>query len=392
MFITEGNYIINKDKEHASIRDKEDNILIECNDGLCNEVIYNETTPKYYLDEKTKTIISCPSGNKSCILEDPSINGYFINSGYENNDKKIIQCQCNVNNSESPCEKLANSVKTSCDTAGCINVDNADNPTTVTLCLKDSCTGDGDTIVITGNDKDVYKTITSTVFPGVVPGESTSVSIKVGKDESVILLEDTSLPPCTDDNVNSYTNACFTNAFDGQYCIYNKKIYKTEISEEGNASCSELTGSGKSVIYFDNAYGEVKNPATRNDIMAYICMYGESESVCELVKGYIIKDNQYIQCNGWKREGCIVEAMTSEENCINDSDEGKLKLLSNSKALCFGKEKNEMPNFETIDIDYIAFRTNDINTIYGINPEKIVFLSVTSDSIIVNEDPGKLLK
>jgi len=385
MFITEGNYIINKDKEHASIRDKEDNILIECNDGLCNKVIYNETTPKYYLDEKTKTIISCPSGNKSCILEDPTINGYFINSGYEEDTKKIIQC--NANNSEEPCEKLNNSSKT-CETAGCLKVDNADNPSTVTLCLTDSCTGDGDTIVITGNDKDVYKTIITTVFPGVVTGESTSVSIKVGKDESVILLEDTSLPPCTD--VNSDINACFTNAFNGQYCIYNKKIYKTEISVEGNASCSELTGSGKSVIYFDNAYGEVKNPETRNDIMAYICTDGES--VCELLKGYIIKDNQYIQCNGWKREGCIVETMTSEENCLNDSDEGKLKLLSNSKALCFGKEKNEMPNFETIPIDYIAFKTNDINTIYGINPEKIVFLSVTSDSIIVNEDPGKLLK
>ncbi|OUM59471.1 hypothetical protein PIROE2DRAFT_14997, partial [Piromyces sp. E2] len=56
---------------------------------------------------------------------------------------------------------------------------------------------------------------------------------------------------------------------------------------------------------------------------------------------YIINNNQYIQCNGWKREGCIVETIQeppSDETCTNTNNERK--LLSNFKRLCFGVKSN----------------------------------------------------
>ncbi|OUM59474.1 hypothetical protein PIROE2DRAFT_15000, partial [Piromyces sp. E2] len=365
-----GNYIIKEETNvYATIRDKDGskNILIECtkdvnddNNNSCKKVVISENFPTYYLDEKTKTIISCPTGDGSCILEDPTIKGYFINSG--------------------PCIKLVDDNVNSCTTAGCIKVENS---TTITLCLTDSCE---ESIGITSNTENLYKTITNGDFPGA--NGNNSISIKIGKDGSVILLEDTSLPLCNESSISSGNNACFANAINKQYCIYDKKIYETKMDDDGTTTtCTGLTISNKSIFYFDNVYNKVDDLGTRNDIMAYICTSDEqSESICEHVKGYIINNNQYIQCNGWKREGCIIETIqeSPDETCTNENDEGK--LLSNSKGLCFGKEKNDISDFETIPIDYIAFLTKDINPIYGINSEKIVFLSITEDSIIVTNE------
>lgn len=300
-----------------------------------------------------------------------------MNSGYESSSKKIIKCLANSDSTEGPCVKLINNEITSCSNAGCINVNNNE----ITLYLTDSC-DNGDKIIL--SDEVLYKTITiinDNDFPGA--NRNNSVPIKIGKG-SVILLEDTSLPLCTNSLGN---NACFTDAINGQYCIQDRKIYETKIDESGT-TCTLMTGSEKSIFYFDDAYEKVENPSTRNDIMAYKCEFS-SENVlllCELVKGYIIESDKYIQCNGWKSEGCIVEAIQSSEGtCSNSNYEGI--LLSNPKALCFGTEINKI----TETIDYIAFMTKDINIIYGIGFEEIVFLSVTENVITVTKDSSKLL-
>jgi len=349
-------------------------------------------------------VITCHSHDMTdmtCILEDPTINGYFLNSDEDDTGNKVIKCTANQT---SPCSKLSN-VDT-CNEGGCIKVDNAENPTTVTLCLTDSCTNNNEIIVITDNNEDVYKTITSTGFPGTAG--STPISIKVGKDGSVILLEDIGLPCCPGTEFSD-NSECLTNASDVQYCIHEKKIYKITIGENGSPTFKILDENDfgpdekYKILYINNVYEEIVAPTeTTNDIMAYICTFikeneeDQNKIVCEIVKGYIINGTKYIQCSGWKREGCKVNNISSITSCPAESD-GEISNIDNTKVLCFNENKNIISTSPST-YDYIAFKTVlSINPIYGIirDPESIEFLSIINESsfssIIISKAPGKKL-
>jgi len=344
-------------------------------------------------------VITCINDVASCILEDPSIKGYFINSGSDDKTNKIIKCYPGQSKT---CLRVSN--VSTCSKAGCIKVDIVDNPTSVTLCLTDSCNDDDNNrIVVTSNSQDVYKTInisTANDFPGSSSGSS---SIKIGKDGSIILLEDTGLPDCVEAYVTSGNVACFDGALNGQYCIHSdKKIYKTIISDGETKSCTAITTSdvniisdGKASILFNNFYEKVNTPtATTNYIMAYLCSFENNAlKSCEFAKGYIIDGTNYIQCNGWKREGCKVSALSSITGSACSEGEG---ILNNNEStgLCFNDRDIKLPS--SVSTDYVAFTTSSLNPIYGFSysEETIKFLELTKtssfSSVIISDAPGNI--
>ena len=380
--------------------------------GICNVV--TTTGPNtHYLDIHTNTVITCISDAKSCILEDPSIKGYFINSDSDDKANKIIKC--NPGESDKPkCKKISNI--DSCGNAGCLKVDNVESPTSVTLCLTSECNND-DEIIVTSNNQDIYKIIKrADNFPGndgetstgsggsnTSSSELISTLIKIGSDESVILIEDTGLPACVGTSVTSGNEACFDGALDGQYCIHSdKKIYKTTIGDGETKSCTAITSSdvtisdGKALIYFNNVYEKINEPtSTTLYVMAYLCSFdSEALKSCEFAKGYIINStNSIIQCNGWKRDGCKVSALSSITESACSEGEG---ILNNHESivLCFNDRNIKIPS--SVSTDYVAFTTSSLNPIYGFNysKETINFLELTKtssfSSVIISSAPGNI--
>jgi len=346
----------------------------------------------HYFDENTNTVITCFKDSSTCILEDPSIKGYFINSDTEDKANKIIKCYP-ASGKTSNCEKVAN--VDSCNKAGCIKVDNTSNPNSVILCLNSSC-ANSDELIVMSNSEAYYKTIdvsNENDFPGSKVGAAV---IKIGKDGSVILLEDTGLPACVEASVTSGNSACFAGAVDGQYCIHSDKaIYKTEGSK-----CTTLTGTeeGTKPIYFNNVFEKVDVlEETSNYIMAYLCSFNSNNQhavkSCEFVKGYVVDNtnSKYIQCNGWQREGCEVNSIPEAIDSCNG--EGIFNIIqSDGKVICFGTNKYSIP---TLEPDYIVFKTNEINPIYGSKKDNILFLSLSTagsfNSVIVTKHSGKIL-
>lgn len=288
----------------------------------------------------------------------------------------MIKC---ISGQTTPCSKV-NNVNT-CNKAGCVKVDDINDPTSATLCLTSGCSDDDNNrIIITSNGNDIYKSISISSkndFPGAEVG---SASIKVGSDGVAILLEDTALPSCTSIASN---NACFTDAVNEQYCINtDNKIYKTSINGS-QKSCSLLNGkTGTVPVYFNNVFNEVNAPTeASNNIIAYLCSFNDSQNVesCELMKGYAINNSKYIQCSGWKREGCKVVQLNTINKKYCSENEGVFGINpSSNNVLCFGT--NEYIISSVFSGDTISFKTSNINPFYSSLSEKVVFLSVIKDT------------
>lgn len=158
--------------------------MIECQTtGICNKVEVSETPETYYLDAKTKSVISCSS---VCIFEDKTLNGYFINSGYKASTNKVIQCIAGRTD-PSLCNLVTNVV--SCSTIGCVKVDDINNPTSVFLCLTSECNSPDNTEIISSTTKGHNVPLTLSQdndFPG---GKSGQILVKVRNEHSVIIIK-----------------------------------------------------------------------------------------------------------------------------------------------------------------------------------------------------------
>lgn len=276
----------------------------------CNSYVHgaSSSNPKHYLDNTTsKQIITCT--DSSCFKEDPLISGYFLNSALKA-DYSVIKC---VGDGSTGCSEIADSSLATYNGVGTIRVDHSDTNILVTLCVSGDCSSTG--VVIESSDSEaIYRTITveANKFPNV--GTAKTISIKIGNDGSVILLEDTGLDDCI-------PGSCET----GVYCLSSNKI------QTGSDTCSDITGSGADVtdtLYFkrDGTKIDTPDPSTSVPDMVYQCEFsGSVLQKCSLVKGYTITaGGKAVTCSGWKREACIVDDPPTTDNCETDAGDGKL--------------------------------------------------------------------
>ena len=354
----------------------------------------SDSSVKHFLGGNSR-VITCTT---SCFLEDSAVKGYFINDGVDNSTKHIISCNgsqsnpCNLDDDNDSTTTIGN-IKYASDSAS--------------LCINSDCTQ------AVPASSDTYEKLgieSANDFPGAEAGKT--ISVKIGEDGTVILLEEmTGLPECS----SSITDACFTDAKDGQYCFVKNNgnisgIKRTNISSDGvtvTKTCTDIIGSdivtdgtanpktvisdaGTHVLFF-NADGQlIETPAASDNqvlnVVAYQCTFEGTGnegtapfkiSNCVRVKGYAIDGDNIIQCSGWKREGCLVTANSSLTDCTTN-DRGK---IGTGNKICFDTNSISLP--ENTDSSNIAFKTDDINSNYGIAEGKVVFLHLTATNVLV---------
>lgn len=353
-------------------------------------------TLTHYLSEAGRAI-TCETTDTGCWLEDAKIKGYFTNKG------------------------STTDIVLSCDGGGCIEVGSSLTDTGVgTLGVSGNSisitigSANTDVSSIPAN-QDTYKMIQveESKFPGV--NTAGIISIKIGKDGSAIYLEDGGLPSCSN---TSEGNVCFADATNGQYCVdqATKKIYQTIITktvdETNNPiitnNCviiertdTELTDSSEEIFYFDIDGKPVTLPTsdtlpiTIPNIFAYVCTFdntGGNEG-CIFAKGYVdISDNKAVQCSGWRREGCTITTIDPTNTtgaCAESNKEGG--LLINGKSICFGTDgSNTLPTANAVNPHYAVFQVSrtpgEPNPIYGMDEEGMVYLKLTSTSVLYTDD------
>lgn len=285
--------------------------------------------------------------------------------------KKAIQCTGTASNSCSPV--TSDSGKTG---NGQINVSGS----TITLCLDNSCgDGAGDKVVITGADSVSYKTFTNAAangFPGAVSSASTTV--KVRKDNSVVILEDASLPTCkgSPDNDVCKDNVATENP-EVPFCIKDDIIYKTVES-----TCVKYTNDANAAlnVYFDYENNEVASNKIGTDTvaLAYHCTVGAQESgkypvsKCEIIKGYIIENSKVLACSGINDEVCSVS--DPGENCTGNDIEGNLVA---SNVLCNKASPVTVAN-------YIVLTLTQTNEVYSQDTGKTILLSASANLVMLS--------
>lgn len=359
---TEGYYI------NASSLDKSKIILCAEDSGIkCNSIDHKATTdsPFHIIDDETssKRVITCLA-SEGCYMEE-KVKGYFLNSDTTSGAKKLITCD------GSDCTTTA-ADPTDYAGVGTLKVTN----TGVTMCIAVGCSGKGEMKIEASSAAPVYKTITLAAdddFPGNSGGDTT-ISVRIGNDGSVLLLEDTGL-----------TETCATDIYclDSSKIKYNDDAYMTEAAE------------GTYVYYFNTENERIDPPTLPGnipDIMAYECSYDgtpEMES-CTLVKGYVVDSRNAItiHCSGWKHEGCRVISTTA---CVS-GDEGK---LTSGRRICYNTSKISLPTIddEEKSVD-LALITSDINSYYGVAASEVLYLTLkyvspSYSSVTVSIPAGK---
>jgi len=353
--------------------------LIDVSDG--------EST--YYLNsgvnKSNYPLIHCV--NKKCETIKP-LNGYYLNSDSNENAKHFIICNNNV------CSEDGTEYSSDCTKIGIITSSAPQEleerrkreGETYNICLtKKTEQADGEVVQIPDDTTIVYKTITISSkddFPGAAA--SSTIDIKIAKD-SVTILETSSLPVC---DTISNTDYCKSSNVQVNYCIKDKKIYKTT-----GSSCSLLSGTAKSEVFYFTQSTNEKLPIlfeNDSDVMAYQCTYTLSEttntqSTCELIKGYIIVGTRYINCNGWKGDGCTIEGPSSPSQSGSDrkreeNGEDLVGVIVEGK-LIIGSKEIEIPTDSTTKL--LAFKSEDVNSIYGVRAG-IIFLSVSSKKVTIS--------
>eukprot|EP00833_Pecoramyces_ruminatium_P008947 jgi/Orpsp1_1/1182979/evm.model.c7180000083365.1 len=138
-----------------------------------------DDTPTHYIEANSSNagVISCDSSG--CIIEDRTLKGYFINSSTVADAKHLISCN------GTKCEELADNDASS--DPGTIKVETSDKGvTTITFIISD----DEEKEIKTGGRYIEECFSCRNIFPGVA--DSGKIPVNIGKDGSVIYLEDTS--------------------------------------------------------------------------------------------------------------------------------------------------------------------------------------------------------
>eukprot|EP00833_Pecoramyces_ruminatium_P006858 jgi/Orpsp1_1/1180890/evm.model.c7180000075024.2 len=334
--------------------------LIKCGED-CEIIDHNgkANAPTYFANDDT-TMFSCT--NNGCVLEDPEIKGYFLN-GAGTSEKSLIVCD------GSGCGEVADSGYESYSGVGSVKV-SSDG---VSVCIAVGCNGAGEVKIENSNSAPIYKTlkVPASTFPGV--NDPGSISVKIGNDGSVLLLEELTLSTST--TVEYNFNDGKVKHYDG---ISNNDMTEAE--------------AGTYIYFFNFENKKVSAPISGSlaNIMAYQCVFVETDNEvddehhlqvvldhCTQVKGYatIQNSSSIVQCSGWRREGCSI---ISQKACTAE-DEGK---LGTGKKLCFGTEAYSLPAVTETKPKYLAFRSDNINTNYGMDASKIIYLRLTPTSAI----------
>jgi len=103
----------------------------------------------------------------------------------------------------------------------------------------------------------------------------------------------------------------------------------------------------------------------------------------------VIVGENSIHCNGWKDEGCEVEAAQSAADCTT-TDIGIFNgYASTGNKLCFtdGTASRTVPLPNNDNVKMIAFSATEANVYYGAAIEDIVFLSISKDIMKVIAAP-----
>ncbi|OUM68883.1 hypothetical protein PIROE2DRAFT_3256, partial [Piromyces sp. E2] len=335
--------------------------LIKCTGSGCEELPITSSNLEYYINATKKTdLINCAGATvacsskahkgtgtaqvhylgaggtvitctkEGCIEEDASIKGYFINAATTDDTDKIIACD------GSTCAGVA--AASDCTKAGNFIIDGSN----VSIC---TVAGDDAPVKLESSDSGeaVFKSITIAAandFPGATA--SSTIDVKIGKDGSAILLEDTSLPECT--TAPNGSGACDSSGSSVNLC-YRTDSGVTKIYKTVGTTCVAISGTDVGVkaaktaaLFFNSKFELVDGPEAGKSIpnvMAYQCTFKAPSPFtlekCNFIKGYAIDATNAVRCSGWKREGCTVTAKSSLGACAA-GNEGSL----GSAGLCFG--------------------------------------------------------
>jgi len=203
-------------------------------------------------------------------------------------------------------------------------------------------------------------------------------------------MEEDTLPTC-DANGTASTAACKANSETVANCIKEKKIYSTSLKEDGTQTCGLLTASATSATVFfnDNDYYRIDFPVstgTYPNLMAYQCTFTESgttftQTGCQLLHGYTLSGRKPIYCSGWRWDKCEVIEIPGNDAC--SVGVGEYKKLG---SLCFGTKEVKLP-IGSNKVKTIAFKLNAANEIYGKGEGDVVFLSISSQFVMVADAP-----
>jgi len=338
---------------------------------ICNSIDHKGTAnaPTHFIDNTTdKKLLTCT--NDGCTYEDVGIKGYFLN-GAETEGKHLIKCD----GTGTPCSEEADSSHSAFAGVGSIIVKSDE----VYMCVAVGCSGPGvvkiESTSATNTATDIYKTIKISTASQFLDLAANAVkSFKFGNDGSVILLEPLELQSARSADTYNFNN----------YVIQKNNV--DLITSES------ITEAGTYIFFFgtDNKMVEIPTEGTLPNVMAYQCTFIENENrydsgayqikldKCVQVKGYATtSDNKLIQCSGWKHEGCTV---INNPKACDPEDEGRLGV---GKKICLNGESISLPSTTATTPVYLAFKTHNTNPYYGLSAESIVYLQVTSNSVIV---------
>ena len=353
-------------------------------------------------------LIYCKNSNVDECVTLPAIPGYYLNAGSDKTKKPVIQC----NGTE--CKSISIET-TECGSGKQVAGGLILNSNTVKVCLDN-----GSSVEISKRVDVGYKSITlasAKDFPQTST-TNTNISVKLGKNGSVTILEKGGLPECS----ITETGICFEGATANQYCINGNKIFKTvsggcqeltaieaeDLPECTNTSrgevcfedavvdqycktdgklyitktndCEEFTGTYNKAVYFNFLYEKVTKD---NGVVGYQCSFtGVTQSSCTLITGYAVNDNKIVQCSGWNGEGCTVTSTGSSNSC-SSSDVGK--ITADGKKICFGSSSEITLPTEPGSPINVAFVPTDMSSIYGRNKNEVTFLTVTTNTVYVTE-------
>lgn len=356
--------------------------IISCKDDVSTGFICTSNShggsnsiPKYYVNNATdKKLIKCNSTGCTIIPDGDMLKGYFLN-GAGTTGKSLIKCD------GSECTEEDDTNYKSLSAIGKVKVATSG----VSICVDVGCSGAGEVKIKAeaSNADPIYKSLklaSNSDFPGA---SSTDITVKIGKDGSVILLEE----------LNGLTGTCTSNI----YC-YDSTIKKIKYNANEDSDIITKSTAGTYIYYFNNQNTEAENvpvSGTINDVFAYQCTFIETDDedaddnrvvvldTCKMIKGFAIDGSKTVQCSGWKHEGCTI---SSSLKACEEKDEGR---LGSNKKICFGTTTYDLPKTSN-DATSIVFLSSEINTNFGKPASSVINIEITPNSVLYESISRKL--
>jgi len=326
-------------------------LLYKCDTEKCS--IQSSFSVGYYLTGPSSSeLLSCTTADTaSSCTSAVALKGIYINAGATDS---VINC------GSEKCQE-ASVTSNTCSKAGDLIKSGSD----IKLCISNKA---DEAKKINPPSQNTYITFESgTTFPGSPSNKD--FNIKLSTEGAVYLLEEAKISSCTVTDTST-GSVCLTGHTGTQYCITSSnKLLKTISST--CVVAVETAGN----VFIGNDYKSVTLTTLNSAKYGYSC---NGDSVCEIIKGYII-DSNIIKCSGWTGDPCIATAIGDGETCSSSTKDGE--LLSKGTKLCFGTKDYTLADTETI----LAFHLNDINSNYGMNKDDVVILSASKTKVIVTE-------